>query len=274
MMNNVGIVSNSWAFQLAGGASVGELAARALGLGYRVVELREGSLGELGEVGGWIDVVAFRELVVRLPALHWILAMELVYTRALQQQAWDRFAGYVEAAATQQCGWVRVVDLSAAWPPSAAAEREAALRLSLLARRAAACGVRLAVEHTRQDWRKWLGMLRTSRAWAGPGVGGPMICFDPANLHLFAGSRTARQAVRDLSGDEVGVVHVKQTVCGKLASGVQEGEVDWADQLAVLDQAGYSGSLHFELPAGEDVWERLAASRAYLAGLRRHGELA
>ncbi len=276
-MNTVGIVSNSWAVQLGGGASIGELAAQALELGYRVVELREGSLGELGKSSGGIDVVAFRDVMGRLPGLRWILAMELAYLCELTEEDWNRFAVYVEAAATQECGWVRVVDLSAAWPRSATAERsttaerEAALRLSFLARRAAARGVRLAVEHARQEWPNWLGMLRTSRALAGPGVRAPMVCFDPANLHLFASSHMARQAVRDLSADELGFVHAKQTICGKLAPGVQEGDVDWADQLAVLDRAGFCGSLHFELPAGEDVWERLAAARAYLDGLRCQG---
>lgn len=272
MMKNLGIVSNSWAAQLAGGASIAELAARALGLGYRLVELREGSLGELGGAGGAIDVLAFRDVAGKLPGLRWILAMELNYTGDVPQQAWDRFAVYLEAAATRQCGWVRIVDLSDAWAPSAEAERDAALRLNLLARQAAARGVRLAVEHARQNWATWLAMLRTSRALAGSAVNAPMICFDPANLHLFAGSCTARQAVRHLYADELGIVHAKQTICGKLAARVQEGDVDWADQIGALDQIGYRGPLHFELPAGEDFWDRLAASREYLARFGRQGE--
>jgi sugar phosphate isomerase/epimerase len=70
--------------------------------------------------------------------------------------------------------------------------------------------------------------------------------------------------VRELRGGELGLVHAKQTIDGELAPDIRAGDVDWPDLLAVLKRAGYRGPLHFELPAGADIWERLVAARAKL----------
>ena len=92
----------------------------------------------------------------------------------------------------------------------------------------------------------------------------PLVCYDPANLHLFSSISTAQQAVRELNPAEMGLVHAKQTVRGTLAATLQAGDVDWADQLAVLEQAGYQGPINLELPPGDDIWERLARGRQWL----------
>lgn len=190
MSRVLGIVSNTWGSQLLRGDSIVDLAARAAGLGYRQIELRQGRLGEFGTASGAIDVCAFRDAVAELPALRWYVALELPYLSELVPQDRQRFASYVGAAGLERCGWVRIVDLATSWEHGADTA-EAARRSSSLAHQAAEQGVRLAVEHARQDWASWLALFRAARQ-RGATVGhGPVICFDPANLHLFSSSYTA-----------------------------------------------------------------------------------
>ncbi|MCL6502100.1 MAG: sugar phosphate isomerase/epimerase [Pirellulales bacterium] len=265
MITGLGIVSNSWAAQLAGGASIVELAARAVELGYRAIELRQGSLGEATASNGSIEPTAVLRLAKRYAGVRWYVAMELAYSRQTPPADERRFEQYAAAAScVGEGGCVRIVDLSAEDVPQEASNDEVASRLADMARQAAAYGVRLAVEHARQDWKRWLAILRRARERVGDPLIAPLVCYDPANLHLFSSLSTAQQAVRELNPAEMGLVHAKQTVRGTLAATLQAGDVDWADQLAVLEQAGYQGPINLELPPGDDIWERLARGRQWL----------
>ena len=76
----LGLVSNVWNVQLARGEDLGDLVGAAAQRGYRVIELRQKSLGRYESPDTALpDVSALGALAAEFPSLHFVAAYEVPF---------------------------------------------------------------------------------------------------------------------------------------------------------------------------------------------------
>ena len=63
------------------------------------------------------------------------------------------------------------------------------------------------------------------------------------------------------------IVHFKQVRDGQALLDVDDGDMDCARMVQILDSKGYTGPAIFEIPSHQDVFENLSKSFAYVEGL-------
>jgi sugar phosphate isomerase/epimerase len=61
--------------------------------------------------------------------------------------------------------------------------------------------------------------------------------------------------------------HFKQTRDGTMLGDTRDGDLDWRAISGALHGRGYTGPALFEIPGGDDAWDRLDASSRYVRGL-------
>lgn len=269
----LGIVSNCWQKQLAGGESLGSLASRALDEGFYHVELRQSCLGtcERGEPP-IPDRQALAQLQRQSPRVAFGIAVAYGYLGPQASASDLLFTAGLEAAlavAGPSQPQLRLVDLVHALDPSDTDSlREAAERLARLVDETARRGGLLLIENARQSWRGLREVMKQTRALAGDAL---RLCYDPANLTMAPDRPALDQAVREISLGELGMVHFKQVHADRLLPALAPGDVDWRDQIAALSDLHFSGPALFEIPASDDIWRQLRHSRDYLSTLEPHG---
>ena len=276
----IGIVSNCWSTLLAGPSSLEDQCRQAVDQGYQVVELRQRALAEceqevVDDERPWPLPDRLARLHAHLPALQFHLAVEAPFMSAGLPSRDAYLDRCIEAAqALGDAAFLRLVDPTPTGPGIDHPETIDDLGRALGDFGAHCWGssVRLVVENARQS----LAMLRRvihRASFVMPSAAPPIgVCWDPVNMIGVAGSeedpveaaRTFVSAGPEVP-DELAEAHYKQVADGTGLPTVREGDVDWAGVLAALRDNEYHGPWLFEIPPGDDIWERLRQSREYVA---------
>lgn len=274
---DLGIVSNCWRTQLEAGTPLDDLVAEAARRGFVHIELRQGCLGayESADTGLIPNADALIVLPSQFPAMPFNLALAMPYLSGTVTPETALFTAGVRAAvalAGAGRAHLRLVDpVTPSEGLTEARQAEVAGRLVDLAGAAAAAGALLSVENARQPWSALRAILGKARTQLGAQSGSLGLCYDPCNL-LSAADRPDPQAETGrLRADEIALFHYKQSHNDAAAPDVGPGDVDWPAQRDALRRIGYTGPRLFEIPAGDDIWERLERSREYLAELEKRG---
>jgi sugar phosphate isomerase/epimerase len=279
--NHLGLVSNCWKMQLDVGESLSSLIARAVDVGFRFVELRQGCLGECENPETRLPHVD--ELVSLASKFHEVtfdLAVELPVFSSPVTVASSDVRTMLDAAHAlsdaSRPAHLRIVDLVSKQVPRSRVDdaqhesgfflEDAITSLQELQNELAA-GV-VSVEHSYQPWSGFRRLFEATRSTSGDAnSSGPMprLCYDPCNLWISGDGESANEITETLPVEWLSMVHLKQRCGGAVSTRFEPGEVDWSRQLAALNRAGYAGPFLFETAPTEDVWQCLADSRRYLA---------
>lgn len=274
-----GVVSNCWAAQLKGG-SLAEQCRIAVERGYGYVELRQRALADAEErVDGddrpWPLPDALAALRASVPALRFNLAVEAPFMTS-PLDAKDTYlrrcaeaARALGPAAEDEMPVLRLVDLSpAAELMSSETVERLAAGIAELAYALGEQGIRLALENSRQPVRVLRELAVAVAARGGSCSPAPQLCWDPANqiAQVFESEDPAATAAA-LAPGELFEFHFKQSVGSQVLGDVREGDLDWAEILGAIRASGFSGPALYEIPGGDDIWERLERSDAYLRPL-------
>ena len=270
----LGVVSNVWA-RLLPDTPLEALCREAAHLGYGHVELRQGSLGayEEGDTSGppppRVDELA--QLRERAPGLTYNLAVDCAFLSAAVSPQDTLFQTQILAAQAldTDAPVLRLVDLTPAH--ACLNEEERAAQAEVVAGLAGAAweqGVRLVLENSRQPLSVLLDVMARARVQLGDSVPAPQLCWDPANmLNTPLAVEDPHAAAVTLSPDDLYEFHFKQMRAQVLEKTVGDGDLDWTRLLGTLHPAGYRGPALFEIPPGEDIWDRLDESRRYIEGI-------
>ena len=108
----LGLVSNVWNVQLSTGEDLADLVAAAAARGYRVIELRQKSLGGYESArDGLPDVAALAALARRLPEMRFVAAYEVPFLdpdTGPQNRYFEAAVSVARAVAqggSRTCGW-------------------------------------------------------------------------------------------------------------------------------------------------------------------------
>ena len=270
----LGLVSNVWNVQLARGEDLGDLIGAAAGHGYRVVELRQKSLGRYESPDSALpDVRALGALAARFPDLHFVAAYEVPFLDP-GTTPHDRYfaaaAAVARAVANGRPPHVRLVDLStspeqaAAWGAAASGRTIARLTAAL-----AAEGGVLSVENSRQPWPLLAAAIDAARTELGSGGDRLRVCFDPCNFAATGDPTDPADVYAALTPEQVGMLHFKQRRAGRLDVTVGEGAVDWPRLVPLIVARRLFRQGLFEMASDLRLWEHLEHSNAYLRRLWR-----
>lgn len=288
--HRLGLVSNCWKIQLEAGESLRDLIDRAIACGLAFIELRQGCLGEFEDKSTRLPrVELLQELASDFPRVTFDLAVELPIFSEEIDPASAEVRVLIDAARAladgQRPAHLRIVDLVSRDVPSprAADSQESVdfsqqhVMKSLQALQNELPSGVLSLEHSFQPWKGFSRLFSTAGSKAGSEASparSPKLCYDPCNLWLSGDGDLLKEPGSLLHVDWLSMVHLKQRVNGTVSTRFEPGEVDWEQQLTVLDQDGYAGPLLFEIAPSTDVWECLEESSRYLAELisRRSGD--
>ena len=270
----LGLVSNVWSVQLAAGADLADLVAAAAERGYRVIELRQKSLGGYESAPDHLpDVAALAALARRFPEMRFVAAYEVPFLdpdTGPHQRYFEAAAGVARAVASDRQPHVRLVDLSTTAKQLAAHGADAAGHT--IARLTAALAdddALLSVENAWQPWPLLAAAIAAARTELGTAAGRLRICFDPCNFATIKEPTDAAAVLASLSPELVGMLHFKQRRDGSLQPVVGAGDVDWPRLIPVIVARRLFGQALFEMAGHERLWHNLERSSAYLQRLWR-----
>ena len=270
----LGLVSNVWSVQLAAGADLTDLVAAAADRGYRVIELRQKSLGGYESAPDHLpDVAALAALARRFPVMRFVAAYEVPFLHpdtGPRHRYFDAAVSVARAVAQDRHPHVRLVDLSTTAEQLAAGGPEAAGHT--IARLTAALGADdalLSVENAWQPWPLLEAAIAAARTELGTAAGRLRICFDPCNFAYIREPTDAAAVLASLSPEQVGMLHFKQRRAGRLDPVVGAGDVDWPRLVPVIVARRLFGQALFEMAGHERLWHNLNRSSAYLQRLWR-----
>ena len=270
----LGLVSNVWNVQLAAGADLADLVAAAADRGYRVIELRQKSLGGYESGSDHLpDVAALGALARRFPEMRFVAAYEVPFLdpdTGPRQRCFEAAASVARAVARERQPHVRLVDLSTTAEQLTDSGPDAAGQT--IARLAAALGeddALLSVENAWQPWTLLEAAITAARTELGTAAGRLRICFDPCNFASIQEPTDAAAVLASLSPEQVGMLHFKQRRDGSLAPLVDAGDVDWPRLIPVIVARRLFGQALFEMAGHERLWHNLERSSAYLQRLWR-----
>ena len=268
----LGLVSNVWNVQLARGEDLGDLIGAAAGRGYRVVELRQKSLGRYESPDSAMpDVRSLGALAARFPDLHFVAAYEVPFLdpgTTPDEGYFAAAAAVARAVANAHPPHVRLVDLStspeqaAAWGAAASGRTIARLTAAL-----AADGGVLSVENSRQPWPLLAAAIDAARTELASGGDRLRVCFDPCNFAATGDPTDPAGVYAALTPEQVGMLHFKQRRAGKLDVTVGEGDVDWPRLVPLIVARRLFRQGLFEMASDLRLWEHLEHSNAYLRHL-------
>lgn len=264
-----GIVSNCWKTQLDQGAALADLIERAEQIGYRAVELRQTALGEF-ETGE--DSLPLAEpltvLPERFPGVRFNVAVCVPFLDAGMQTSHPVFTAgkwATQAVAGESVPHLRLVDLMTSGDAFAKADLKAVSKsIVQLTRSLIEIDGFLSIEHSRQPWKPFREVFLSAREELGTDKDRLKLCYDPCNL-LFPGDGVdPNEVTASLEAGELSMVHFKQWDDGNILERVQDGKIDWSEQVWILNQKQYAGAGLMEIAPGENIWENLEGSWEYL----------
>ena len=271
----LGAITNSWAEQLMD-TDLPRLVERARRRGAQHVELRQSYLGQY-EAGAGDDWRPVTEKMVRLvrtfPLLTFNLAIAYPCLTTPADPNSPVFQASLEAARALGSSGnprLRMVDparFDSPWETAEDLPREA-LGIAELARESARQGVSLFIENSGQPIRSMNLLVREARARLTPEEAGCLgLCVDAANSLRCDPTSDPVAEMDRVPGDAVLMVHFKQTRDGKPHASVDEGDLDFRRQVAVMKAKAYDGPVVLEIPPGQGVFDSFEESVRYLEGL-------
>ena len=270
----LGLVSNVWSVQLAAGADLADLVAAAAERGYRVIELRQKSLGGYESAPEHLpDVAALAALARRFPEMRFVAAYEVPFLHpdtGPRHRYFEAAVGVARAVAQDRRPHVRLVDLSTTADQLAASGPAAAGRT--IARLTAALAhddALLSVENAWQPWPLLTAAIAAARTELGAAAGRLRICFDPCNFTFIQEPTDPAAVLASLTPEQVGMLHFKQRCDGRLQPVVDAGDVDWPRLIPAVVARRLFGQALFEMAGHERLWHNLERSSAYLQRLWR-----
>ena len=254
--SRLGVVSNCWQTQLADGHPLEDLIDRAVEeLGFRHVELRQGSLGTFEDSNRLPDANALAGLAAKFPQVSFDLAVELPLFAKPVRRDDERRQQYLEAAQALS-GHLRIVDLTP-YPASEATDESLAITTANLSSLASDLSDGLvSVEHAVQPWSQFWPAFESARAKHEATL---KLCYDPANLWLTGDGEQAGAITRSIPVESLSMVHLKQRRGNSTLPSFVDGDVDWPPLLRVFVDSNYSGPFLFEIAPSGSVWEELDA---------------
>ena len=265
----LGLVSNVWNVQLARGEDLGALVGAAARRGYRVIELRQNSLGRYESPDTAIPNAAeLGAMAAHFPDLHFVAAYVVPFldpATTPDEPYFAAAAAVARAAANGRPPHVRLVDLSTS-PEQAAAWGAAASgrTIARLTRAVAADGGVLSVENSRQPWPLLAAAIDAARAELGSGGDWLRVCFDPCNFAATGDATDPADVYAAFTPEQVGMLHFKQRRAGRLDVTIGEGEVDWPRLVPLIVARRLFRQGLFEMASDVRVWDHLEHSSAYL----------
>jgi sugar phosphate isomerase/epimerase len=276
--NGLGLVSNCWKIQLDAGVPLSRLVGRAVEEGFRFVELRQGCLGECeGSETRLPHAEALKTLAQNFPEVTFDLAIELPVfsepTDVASPAVSAMLSGARVLASNDRPAHLRIVDLVSKSVPneqSAFDDRTSSFRLkdvveSLRNLTSELPSGIVSVEHSFQPWTGFRKLFEVTKSRNDGPDALPQLCYDPCNLWLTDDAENANQITKSLPVEWLSMVHLKQRVAGSISTRMEPGDVDWPQQIQLLNHAGYEGPYLFETAPSNDVWQCLTDSRQYLA---------
>ena len=267
-----GIVSNCWRWQLENGESLDSLIAEAVRRDFGAVELRQTCLGRFESADDHLpDAEALTELPSQFPGVRFNVAVPVPFLNPETSTDAPLFvAGRMsaQAVAGEFSPHLRLVDLNTTSEQLRQSGAIAAgATMARLCRSLIEIDGILSVENSIQAWTPLREAVASARDQLGTDADRLRLCFDPCNL-LFAQDGTDPVAVTSsLSGDELSMVHFKQRRNGLTYPAISEGEVDWVELVAVMNERRFTVPGLFEVEPHQRIWEYLAGSWEYLRRL-------
>ena len=258
----LGIVSNCWKSQLDAGIELDVLVDESRRRGFRVIELRQGSLGKY-EFGAMAlprpDRLA--ELQSRFASVRFNMAMSLPCLGGEMTRRTPLFvAGRAAACSLARGGQphLRLVDLETqpSQRPELTVGYTARALVELTESLIEVHGV-LSIENSKQPWPWFRSVFDEARRRLGENAMRLRICFDPCNLLLTECPDDVSDIVASISPDDVSMIHVKQRRDGQILPDVSAGDLDWHAFLYVLQEHGHTAPVLFEVAPHADVWQHL-----------------
>ena len=247
-MKITGVVSNCWDAQLKSGTSLQLLIERAVADGLSDIELRQGSLGNCEDSSLIPVATKLDSLASGVPETRLNLAIDIPFLSHMSDREAALFQESLVAAQalspTQP--HLRMVDLTTALRFDV---EHASRQLRSLQEEAAIAGVRLSIEHSRQNWEQFGRVMET--------VPETCLCLDPCNLLMLEPDLGAIRIIGELDQQRISMLHVKQfvrrsdrpQVLPNLAAGI----VPWQEVIRTVENMHYSGPVMLETAPGEDI---------------------
>ena len=274
----LGAVSNSWREALPS-TDLPLLVERVQQRGAAHIELRQTCMGqyEEGSEDGWRPVAdKMAGLANTFPQLTFNLAIAYPCLTTEPEVAAPRFQASLQAAKAVGVGTprLRLVDQSkfdSPWerveeiPPTASGVAE-------LARESARQGVRLFIENAGQPIRSMGHVVRAARERLGSEEASFLgLCVDPINSMLADPGSDPIGEIEELPPDYIFMVHFKQTRDGRPHTSVDDGDLNYARLLRMLNARGYDGLALLEIPSDAGVLDNFQQSVEYLRRLMATG---
>ena len=270
----IGAITNSFGVQIDGD-NLPDLVRDARDRGAKHIELRQTFLGncETGKGEDWRPVIGnFQSLVDGFPDLSFNLAMAMPCLSGGVDPKGEMFRQALTAAKVvgREAPHLRLVDPA---PQDKVWERpgdipEEALSVADLAREAAAQGITLSVENSGQSIGAIALLVAKCREQLSDEEGKLLgVCPDPTNQIRRQPDTDALGDLEAMPLDMFKIVHFKQVRDGQALLDVDDGDMDCARMVQILDSKGYTGPAIFEIPSHQDVFENLSKSFAYVEAL-------
>ena len=267
----IGAITNSFGVQIDGD-NLSDLVREARGRGSRHIELRQTFLGdcETGAGEEWRPVIGkLRALVDGFPDLSFNLAMALPCLSGEVDPKGEIFQQSLEGARVvdPNSPHLRLVDPA---PQDKIWESpddipEEALSIAFLAKEAASQGITLSVENSSQSIGAITMLVEECRKELSEQEGKLLgVCPDPTNQIRRQPDSDALGDLEAMPLDMLKIVHFKQNRDGQPLPDVDDGDLDCARMVRILDSKGYAGPAIFEIPSHENIFENLSNSFAYL----------
>lgn len=263
---HLGLVSNCWRTQLQAGDDLLDGITAASARGYRWIELRQTCMGRF-ETGDppQPDAAPLDELPQRFPELRFNIAVNVPFLEAAGLDGNPVVQAGIAAAnavAGSHPPHLRLVDLSTREPGSdvAAITRGIATLAGTLRDQ----GGILSVEQSIQPWDAFRNIIDAVRQLLGDDRDRVQLCYDPVNLLNGDPHADPVAITRSLDAAAISMVHLKQRRDGRVLPRVEDGDVDWRGVLAALTEIAYRGPYLYEIAPGDNVWNEIDTSAAYL----------
>ena len=264
-----GLVSNCWRKQLAGGTSLEDLLGEACKRGYQVIELRQTCLGEY-EAGDEPLPLSGKMTVLpeMFPGIRFNVAVCVPFLDTQVNGTHPVFTAgkwAADAVAGERPPHLRLVDLMTSGEDFERSDNKAvADQIVELTRSLIEIDGVLSIEHSRQPWKPFWETFSLAREQLGPDADRLRLCYDPCNLLAPGDKVDPCEVTAALDVNELSMVHFKQRRDGKPYPAVADGDIDWPEQIRILNEKHYTGPGLLEIEPHRNIWEYLEGSREYL----------
>ncbi|MCH2210300.1 MAG: sugar phosphate isomerase/epimerase [Fuerstiella sp.] len=244
------------------------LITEAVTRGYRAVELRQTCLGKFESGPEHMpNTEALSTLPNLFPTVQFNMAMAMpVLSNTLVPDAPLVQAGLQAARAVsgQFKPHLRLVDLTTQFTELTKSQTEKIVdTMTRLADAAKLRNVTLSVENSIQPWSLFHQIMEQQRLRRGDDS--PLqLCYDAANLLLQTEKIAPDVITRSLRSNEISMVHFKQRANGQFLESVDDGDINWSEQLDALAHINFNGVALFEIESSSTVWQSLDSGRDYL----------